>query len=57
MTPPAAARAMYLMELRKIVVHESVCAVGNRQARDAIRAAERQPVTISDQVSPEESAQ
>jgi len=57
MTPPAAARAMNSMELEKIVAHESVCAVGNRQARDAIRAAERQPVTINDQVSPEESAQ
>jgi hypothetical protein len=43
--------AMYLKEREKMVAHESVCALGNRQARDAIVAAERQPVTISKLIS------
>jgi hypothetical protein len=54
--PPTATRTMYLMESEKIVIHESVWAFGNLQARDVIMAAERQPVTISDQMSVEECA-
>ena len=57
MAPPTVTRMMYLRDREKIVVHESVCACGNRQAREAIMAAERQPVTTSDQMSVEESAQ
>ena len=56
MAPPTAARTMYFTDSEKIVVHESVGAFGNRQARDAIMAAERHPVTTSDQMSVEESA-
>lgn len=56
MAPPNATRTMYLTDREKIVVHESVCVVGSRQARDAIMAAEREPVTTSEQISAEESA-
>ena len=49
--PATAVTAMYLMEREKMVVHERVCAFGNRQARDAIMAAEMQPVTISNPIS------
>jgi hypothetical protein len=56
MAPPTAARAMYFIDSEKIVVHESVCAGGNREDRLATMAAERQPVTTSDQISTEESA-
>jgi hypothetical protein len=54
--PPTATRTMYLRDREKIVLHESVCAFGNRQARDAIMAAERHPVMISNQISAEESS-
>jgi hypothetical protein len=56
MAPPMVTRMMYLRDRKKMVVHESVCACGNRQAREAIMAAERQPVTTNDQMSAEESA-
>jgi|SRR5882757_6133317 len=56
MTPPSVTTMMYLMESEKIVIQESVFAFGNRQARDAIIAAETQPVTTSDQMTAEESA-
>jgi hypothetical protein len=55
MAPASAAQAMYLMERRKIVVHESVWEVGNLEDRLATTAAERQPVTTNDQISAEES--
>ena len=56
MAPPAVASAMYLMERKMIVVQERVCDWGNWQDRPATMAAERQPVTTSDQMSTEESA-
>ena len=56
MTPPVVASAMYLMEFRRIVVHESVCDCGSREERLVIMAAEGQPVMTSDQISTEESA-
>ena len=33
MAPPTVASAMYLIEWRKIVVHESVCDCGSREER------------------------
>ena len=56
MAPPTATRTMYFTDSETIVVHERVCAFGNLQARDVIMAAERHPVTTSDQMSVEESA-
>ena len=50
-TPAAAASAMSLTERKKIVLHESVCEVGRRHVREAIIAAARHPVTMSDHVS------
>jgi hypothetical protein len=50
------ASAMYWIEWRRIVVHESVCDCGSREERLVIMAAERQPVMTSDQTSAEESA-
>ena len=55
MAPPAVASAMYLMERKKIVVHERVCDSGSRDDMLATMAAERQPVTTNDQISTEES--
>jgi hypothetical protein len=52
MAPAMVVMAMYLMDREKMVVHESVCALGKRHARDAIMAAERQPVRMSKQTSP-----
>ena len=52
MAPEMAVMAMYLMDREKMVVHESVCALGKRHARDAIMAAERQPVRMSKETSP-----
>jgi len=52
MAPAMVVMAMYLIDREKIVAHESACALGNRQARDAIMAAERQPVRMSKQASP-----
>ena len=52
MAPATVVMTMYLMDREKIVVHESVCALGKRHARDAIIAAERQPVRMSKQTSP-----
>jgi len=45
MAPPAAASAMYLMERKKIVVHERVCDSGSRDDMLATMAAERQKTT------------
>src|SRR6266481_2595562 len=56
MAPPAVASAMYLTERMRIVVNESVCDSGSREDRLVIMAAERQPVTTSEQMSAEESA-
>jgi hypothetical protein len=55
MAPPIATTRMSLTDRETIVVHESVWVFGNRQASDAIIAAERQPVTTSDQISAEEA--
>ena len=56
MAPPASASAMYLTERKRIVVHERVWDSGSREDRLVTMAAERQPVTTSDQRSTEESA-
>jgi hypothetical protein len=51
MAPATVVMAMYLMDSEKMVTHESVWALGKRHARDAIIAAERQPVRMSKQTS------
>jgi hypothetical protein len=51
MAPPTVASAMYLKERVKIVVHVRVREFGNRQDRDVIKAAERQPVRIRHLIS------
>jgi hypothetical protein len=51
MAPARTAMAMYLIDREKIVAHDSVWALGNEQAREAIMAAERQPVRMSKRTS------
>jgi hypothetical protein len=51
MAPAMVVMTMYLIDREKMVAHESVCALGNRHARDAIMAAERQPVRMSEQTT------
>jgi hypothetical protein len=50
-TPAAAVSAMTLTERKTIVVHESVYEGGTWHVREAIIAAARHPVTMSDHVS------
>jgi hypothetical protein len=51
MAPATAVMAMYLIDRVKMVVHESVWALGNGHAKDAIMAAEMQPVRMSTRTS------